>query len=66
MEEYPAFYKDITVKYKGIYYWGYYTGNDIWRVGTSEDGRKDDYVLTEELEDWKPLEYLVKLRMGEI
>ena len=49
----PKVYKDLLINYNGFIYWGYYEGNDIFRVGTSLDGRNDIRVNSEQIKDWQ-------------
>jgi hypothetical protein len=49
----PPKFEDLEIKYRGDLYWGYYLGNDEWRVGTSSDGKYDIYVSTELIDSWK-------------
>lgn len=51
-KNFPKPFCDISIRYRGIWYWGYYLGDDYWRVGTSEDGKQDTYVDTVSIDDF--------------
>jgi hypothetical protein len=59
---FPKQFEDIEILYEDKWYWGYYSGGNTWRIGVSEDGRLDDYVTTNEIQNWcYPVEKYKKL-----
>lgn len=48
----PKPYRDVLVKFRGIWFYGYYCGDGEWRVYTSNGGDADTY--TKDIEAWKP------------
>lgn len=53
MDNLPKLYADLQIIYKDNVYWGYYEGNNIFRIGTSENGRNDLFIETSEIDCWK-------------
>lgn len=50
----PTLYTDINIRYNNKWYWGWYDGNELWRLFW-EDERKntlDTYVYTNEIQEW--------------
>jgi hypothetical protein len=52
MTEFPDLYKDLCILWNGKWYWGYYEGEQVWRIGLTYDGRGDKFVFTPEIQSW--------------